>query len=159
MQKHKIEMKKAEYSKNIKHNQLMFVITDWSCVIEQCESKGIVLWHARAPILICITDCVLFQMRMQTWGLRWDMRRSVSLLQRFEQTPVLWHLSASCCVCVYPVNMLLFTEGVSFSSCLFVVCRVAHLAPVWQWSPGVLLHPWPVEGQWCKHTVAPPPPL
>lgn len=34
-------------------------------------------------------------------------------------------------VCLYPVNMM-FTEGVSLSSCLFAVCRVAHLAPVWQ---------------------------
>lgn len=34
-------------------------------------------------------------------------------------------------VCLYPVNML-FTEDVSLSSCLFVVCRVTHLAPVWQ---------------------------
>lgn len=34
-------------------------------------------------------------------------------------------------VCLDPVNMM-FTEGVSLSSCLFAVCRVAHLAPVWQ---------------------------
>lgn len=34
-------------------------------------------------------------------------------------------------VCSYPVNVL-FTEDVSLSSCLFVVCRVTHLAPVWQ---------------------------
>lgn len=32
---------------------------------------------------------------------------------------------------VAPVNEL-FTEDVSLSSCLSVVCRVAHLAPVWQ---------------------------
>lgn len=41
----------------------------------------------------------------------------------------------SCCVCLFvcldPVNMM-FTESVSLSSCLFAVCRVAHLAPVWQ---------------------------
>lgn len=33
--------------------------------------------------------------------------------------------------CLDPVNVL-FTEDVSLSSCLFVVCRVTHLAPVWQ---------------------------
>lgn len=50
-------------------------------------------------------------------------------------------------VCLFPPACL--------SVCVSV-CRVTHLAPVWQWSPGVLLHPWPLEGQWCKHNVAPP---
>lgn len=134
--------------------------TGWTCQTSLSKSRvKIVLLYRLSPDSCTNRGlCIVFlpdenanlgtTMRYEEIG-EWSLPQLI--LNRLHVVCFGFHPAVSC---VDPVNVL-FTEDVFLSSCLFVVCRVTHLAPVWQWSPGVLLHPWPVEGQWCKHPVAP----